>query len=367
MSEYRPTLERELQRLSPPRIPFDELARRRDVRQRNQRIEGGGRRCGDRDRDRGARHPHDRHRSAADRYADADPAARTDRHVRAGCRVVSVFTTDPYSDHQQLVAVDPTEPQRTVTLAPIEGGQYANPIAWSSDGARLLLLRDQHGGRDLSVLSADGSETMLQRGFVFGASFSPDGSEVVYGSGGDLFVVDADGGTPRRLVKGGGGLLATPAWSPDGARIAFVDHGEEGAAGTAGIFVVDPDGSHRQMLVDGRDLDEDASWGLSWSPDGTRLAFAVGTGSSGGPRGAIYLVDADGSGLQEVPGPGETSWPVWSPDGSRLAFVCRSLGDTDANLCVMPLADGVVTRFDDVSFVMDDSLRTVAWNPVTGG
>jgi hypothetical protein len=38
MSEYRTTLERELERLQPPRIPFDQLARRRDRKRRNQRI-----------------------------------------------------------------------------------------------------------------------------------------------------------------------------------------------------------------------------------------------------------------------------------------------------------------------------------------
>ncbi len=41
MSDYRSTLERELERLSPPRIPFDQLARRRDRRRRDQRIKAG--------------------------------------------------------------------------------------------------------------------------------------------------------------------------------------------------------------------------------------------------------------------------------------------------------------------------------------
>jgi hypothetical protein len=41
MSEHRSTLERELDRLSPPRIPFDQLARRRDRKRRNERIRAG--------------------------------------------------------------------------------------------------------------------------------------------------------------------------------------------------------------------------------------------------------------------------------------------------------------------------------------
>jgi hypothetical protein len=41
MSDTQRTLERELERLSPPRIPFDRLVRRRDRRRRNQRIRAG--------------------------------------------------------------------------------------------------------------------------------------------------------------------------------------------------------------------------------------------------------------------------------------------------------------------------------------
>ena len=38
MTEYRDVLERELDRLAPPRIPVDRLVRRRDRRRRNQRV-----------------------------------------------------------------------------------------------------------------------------------------------------------------------------------------------------------------------------------------------------------------------------------------------------------------------------------------
>jgi hypothetical protein len=57
---------------------------------------------------------------------------------------------------------------------------------------------------------------------------------------------------------------------------------------------------------------------------------------------------------------------VWSPDGSRIAFVCLPHGEFYANLCIVPVAGGDVTRFTDVELVMDDALRTIAWNPLTG-
>lgn len=363
MSEYRPTLERELERLSPQRIRFDDLVRRRDRMRRNQRIRAGA---------LGVaialalaalgigvlRNDHQFIAPPTPPTSGPDPTG-----LFAPAKGWIAYATDPYTHHQTLAAVDPSDPSNTVTLAPLEGGQYANPIAWSSDGTRLLLLRDEHGGRNLYVMTSDGSEKLVQDGFVFGASFSPDGSKVVYGSGGDLKVVNVDGSEPLKIA-GGGGLLTSPAWSPDGSRIAFIG-GETEGVGTAGVLVIDPDGSNRQVVVDASQLDQRPSWGLSWSPDGERIAFGVGTPSPGGGEGKIYLVNADGSGLQEVAVPGEVSWPVWSPDGSKLAFVCLPHGETYANLCIVPVAGGDVTRFNDVEFVMDDSLRTIAWNHAT--
>jgi Tol biopolymer transport system component len=365
MSEYRPTLERELERLSPSRIPFDELVRRRDRKRRDQRIRASALGIAIavalvalgvkvlRSDDQPIGPPNGSTTPVPDATGLFAPA-----------KGWIAYATDPYTHDQTLAAVDPSDPSKAVTLAPLEGGQYANPIAWSSDGTHVLLLRDEQGGRNLYVMAADGSEKLLESGFVFGGSFSPDGSKVVYGSGGDLHVVNVDGSDPRKIA-GGGGLLTSPSWSPDGSRIAFIDYGEEGSPEPAGIYVIDPDGTDRQVLVDGGELGEDPSWGLSWSPDGTRIAFGVGTPSPGNGQGRIYLVNADGSGPQEVVVPGEVSWPVWSPDGSRLAFVCLPHGEFYANLCVMSLADGTRTRFNDVSFVMDDSLRTIAWNHAT--
>ncbi|HEX7197767.1 MAG TPA: hypothetical protein VF364_13155, partial [Candidatus Limnocylindria bacterium] len=51
--------------------------------------------------------------------------------------------------------------------------------------------------------------------------------------------------------------------------------------------------------------------GLTWSPDGSLLAF-----SYGGCEGVVYLVDLDGN-LRRV---GDGSGPSWSPDGRWLAF-----------------------------------------------
>ena len=82
-----------------------------------------------------------------------------------------------------IFAVDPLQIENTVQLS-TRGGQ---PLAWSSDGSKLLIQSDIPGGKGAStlwVLGADGSQTTLLRAdgdhWIGGASFTPGGSDVVY-------------------------------------------------------------------------------------------------------------------------------------------------------------------------------------------
>jgi hypothetical protein len=85
-----------------------------------------------------------------------------------------------------------------------------------------------------------------------------------------------------------------PAWSPDGARIAYVTKGD--------LWTADADGTHRAMLV--READQPA-----WSPNGRRLAFTR--------AGRVYTVRVDGEDERFL---ARGTHPAWSPDGDRIAL-----------------------------------------------
>ena len=226
-----------------------------------------------------------------------------------------------------IVAVDPAHPHHPLSIGSSNG---ADPIGWSQDGTRLLLLGAVPGSccsLFIFVLDADGSWTRLFNGAFWG-SFSPDGNRVAYGSAGDVpgpYVIDADGGIPRSLGPPcslcGEQLPESAAWSPDASPIAFIDFTEDSSTygnHAYGVSFVNADGTGlKELLVH---LPWGGAGGIAWSPDGSRLVLSMHS-EGHNPRGRIYVVDADGSGLTRITRDGNNRWPAWSPDGSRIAFV----------------------------------------------
>ena len=143
---------------------------------------------------------------------------------------------------------------------------------------------------------------------------SPDGRTVAWvryapdtGSGPSVWLMDADGTNRRRLVEDMPG--DQPAWSPDGAQIAFTSS----VGGSSDIYVVRADGSDLQRLTRHEATDEYPAW----SPDGERIAFgSLRTGDF-----EVFVMRSDGSDLQRVTDhPAVDFRPSWSPDGTRIAF-----------------------------------------------
>jgi TolB protein len=143
-----------------------------------------------------------------------------------------------------------------------------------------------------------------------------------------ISVMHADG-TAATRVTSAGFLDETPAWSPDGASIAFDTN-----RNPAGIWIVGADGTNLRPFLTSSAFDQPS--GIAWSPDGHRIAFTAHVDSTF----AIIVADATGSNAHRLTtnAHGEQR-PAWSPDGLKIAFEARLTDSSDTHLFVIG-ADG---------------------------
>ena len=142
--------------------------------------------------------------------------------------------------------------------------------------------------------------------------------------------MDADGGNLVNLTNSPGYDFG-PAWSHDGARIAFSQYDD---VGLGEVWSMNADGTGQTNLTNESAADD--SW-PTWSADGARLAFTRFVPPPPPPDFEIWTMNADGSGQFALTANSVyDTTPVWSPDGTKIAFV-RS--DQTSQIYVMN-ADG---------------------------
>jgi Tol biopolymer transport system component len=180
-------------------------------------------------------------------------------------------------------------------------------------------------------MTASGESVRRLTDFGFSPSWSPDGAEIVVARGGfvtptaylatthGLSIVTVKSGQARLLPIDGRAMQ--PAWSPAGARIAY--WGVRGQSGQRDIWTVAADGS--DAVGGGVPVTQDSAvdWSPTWSPDGQYLYFSSTRG------GTMNLwrtrIDERSGRVAGEPEPITTPsrWSgalSFSRDGTRLAF-----------------------------------------------
>jgi TolB protein len=170
-------------------------------------------------------------------------------------------------------------------------------------------------------------------------AWSADGAKIAFSSArsGDpeIWVCDASGGNLHKITSFRGPDVS-PTWNPrTNAQIAWVS----GRTGLPQIYIMDQDGANVQRITDGG-----YAVSPSWSPNGQLLTFSwnrkYGPGDPGGQD--IHVIDiASKNYIQVTHESGSNDFPSWSPDGRHIVFQ-RQMGRR-VDIWTM-LADGTDQR-----------------------
>lgn len=166
---------------------------------------------------------------------------------------------------------------------------------WSPDASRIVLAFGANSGDKpwrLVVMNADGTGRHDLAGFNGrNPAWSPGNLLAfrrVYSQEG-LYVVSAEGGTPRLLANVGNDTA--PAWSPDGGNVAFVV--DKDSKGDWDIYVVNVDGSGLKNLTSSPGVVDVLP---AWLPGGKHIAFRSNRGGAWG----LWVMSSDGTGAVRI-------------------------------------------------------------------
>lgn len=265
------------------------------------------------------------------------------------CQKIALVIADGVN--QEIYTVCPDGSQLTNLTAVM--GTDTDP-AWSPEGDRIAFTSDRDGSSQIYIMEADGKYPIELTSDYANDNpvWLPDGERIAFRThdGAGMYwwrIIDlnsydiTDHSTPSYDF-----FFQTPAWSPDGSRLAYMSLLEQQARN---------DGSsqlHVKMLPNRSDaaLTNDiwANINPVWSPDGEKIAFFSERDGTYNLF-ALYVINADGSGLERVTEPiySENASVSWSPDGKWVVVGGNEYSNT--NVVIINLESKEVLEFLELS------------------
>ena len=171
-----------------------------------------------------------------------------------------------------------------------------------------------------------------------------------------IYVMQPDG-SGRTLLVSGDREQVGPAWSPDGTRLAYWS--EMDSVRQFSLHILDLDDSTSTSMAGGRSFYVSYPFYVSdpavWSPDGKRLAFTTTSGE-------LRLVNSDGTNLQRIGDPAmRFAIPTWSPDGTWIAVRVDLEPGTYRGYVIHP--DGTGQTAITAPYAVGESHMGFGWSP----
>lgn len=270
-------------------------------------------------------------------FSHQDGDARRLAHVVADA-VVHAITGKRGMASARLVLVGDRTGSKELYVCDADGGNLLQwtkdksismAPSWLPDGNRVVYVSFLQGFADMYLIGlGSGQRTRISNypGINMGGDVAPDGKTIalVLSKDGtpDIYLRNINGGKVTRLTNTPWGE-ASPSWSPDGSKLVFV--ADRGRA--RHLYIVDRNGGEPRKITSRSSENVDPDWGANGL-----IAYC----SRRGGQFAVMLCDPANTSHQVIsPGDADYEEPSWAPDGRHI-FCGRTRG-YKSDICMLDI------------------------------